>query len=153
MRLARPARLHSALARAEMVTWTLLLLGMALKHGAGLDRATQIGGGVHGFVFLAYALVTVLIAIDHRWGVRDLLVGLGSAVLPYATVPFERSAQRRGLVAGDWRLLHDAARGPLERLVGWALRHPVAAGVAAVVALAVVFSGLLVTGPPTRWFA
>lgn len=154
MRIARPARLYSSLARAEMVTWTLLLLGMALKYGAGLDWASRVGGGIHGFVFLCYALVTVLVAVDKRWSLKDLALGLGSAVIPYATVPFERSAEKRGLVDGDWRLHQpDAAHAPHERIVSWALRSPVVAALGSLVVVAIVFALLLAAGPPTQWFS
>lgn len=166
--VARPDRLYRALAFAEMVTWTLLLLGMAAKYGLGLDAATLVTGSVHGFVFLAYALVTVLVAIDQRWSWRDLATGLASAVVPYATVPFERSAQRRGLLGPQWRLRSAttapgpttpqeavAPHGPravVERITAAALRRPALAALVALAAIVVVFAGLLAAGPPTQWF-
>ncbi|GMA21467.1 DUF3817 domain-containing protein [Arsenicicoccus piscis] len=153
---ARPARLYGALARAEMVTWTLLLLGMAAKYALGADWATRIAGGIHGFVFLSYCVVTVLVAVDHRWRARDLLLGLASAVVPYATVPFERSAERRGLVEGEWRLLQSDGphpTSPVDRAVAWALGSPALAAVGAVVVVSLIFAGLLRLGPPTQWFS
>ena len=49
-----PRRLFRALALAEVVTWTLLLLGMVLKYGTETtDLLVRIGGGLHGFAFLA----------------------------------------------------------------------------------------------------
>ena len=153
-RLPRPAPLYRALARAEVVTWTLLLLGMLGKYALGLGEwGVRIGGGVHGFVFLGYCLVTVLVAVDRRWRLRDLALGLGSAVLPFATVPFERYAERAGLLADDWRLPGTAPAGPAERVVRAALTRPVLAALVALVAVTLVFSGLLALGPPTEWFA
>ena len=81
-------------------------------------------------------------------GAGRALLGLAAAVVPFATVPFERWAQRKGLLADAWRLRREPGAGPLERLVGWALRNPVLAVVAAVAAVAVVFTILLLVGPP-----
>lgn len=149
-----PSRLYRVLALAEMVTWALLLSGMFVKYvlqaGEGLVR---IGGGLHGFTFLSYAVVTILVAIDQRWKLRDLLLGLGSAIIPFLTVPFERFALRRGLLGDIWRLRRDQARTAIEKVVALALRHPLPAGLITLVAVAIVFSVLLMLGPPTQWFA
>lgn len=148
-----PACLYRALAMAEVVTWTLLLLGMFLKYAVQVtDLGARIGGGVHGFVFLSYVATTVLVAIDRRWPGRDLALGLGSAIIPFATVPFERSAERRGLLSSRWRLLDEPGSNPIERLASFALRHPIATALVTVVVVALVFSGLLAAGPPTEWF-
>lgn len=151
---AAPDRLFTALARAELVTWTLLLAGMAGKYVLGFgDIGVRIGGGLHGFVFLGYCLVTVLVAVDQRWRLRDAALGLGSAVVPYATFGFERSVERRGLLAPAWRLLTDPPQGLLDRLVAAVVRRPAPAAVVLVVLIAAVFGGLLMLGPPTQWFA
>lgn len=153
---SRPRRLFRLLAAAEMVTWTLLLAGMVGKYllDAG-DLPVRVGGSVHGFVFLAYALVTVLVGVDQRWRARDVALGLASAIVPYATVPFERSAARRGLLGDQWRLLSvdSGPSGAMEQLVASGLRRPVVAALLAVIAVAVIFSVLLSLGPPTEWFA
>lgn len=150
--IVSPRQLFRALAVAEAVTWTLLLLGMVGKYVLGAtDLGVRIGGGVHGFVFLAYCTTTVLVAVDARWTLRRLLAGLGSAFVPYLTIPFERSADRAGLLADRWRLHGERASRPDEHLAAWALRRPVLAGVLALVLLAVVFGGLLSVGPPTQW--
>ena len=153
---SRPRRLFRLLAAAEMVTWTLLLAGMAGKYllHAG-DLPVRVGGSVHGFVFLAYALVTVVVGVDQRWRVRDIALGLASAIVPYATVPFERSAERRGLLGHEWRLLgtDSSPSGAIERVVTAGLRRPVVAALLGVIAVALIFSVLLALGPPTEWFA
>lgn len=148
-----PARLFTLLAQAEMVTWTLLLLGMLAKYVLHLgELGVRIGGSLHGFVFLAYVLVTVLVAVDQKWRLRDLIAGLASAVVPYLTVPFERSAMRRGLLGDTWRLRTQEGRGIAERAVALVVRRPVPASLVLLVAIVLVFSGLLALGPPTQWF-
>lgn len=151
---ANPRRLFAILATAEMITWTLLLLGMLGKYALGLGGwGVRIGGSLHGFVFLAYCLVTVLVAVDQRWRLRRLALGLVSAVIPYATVPFERSARRVGLLADTWRLRGERPRGAADRLVAQAVQRPVPAGVLALLLVTAVFGGLLMLGPPTQWFS
>jgi integral membrane protein len=149
---ARPARLFGVLALAEMVTWAGLLAAMAgvyLLDGPRL--MIRVSGGVHGFVFLGYALVTTLVAVDQRWPFRDLVLGLGCAVVPFATVPFERYANRRGRLGRRWQLTREAPVTPAQRVTAAAVRHPVPAALTGLVAVTVVFLVLLSLGPPTEW--
>ncbi|WP_246956878.1 DUF3817 domain-containing protein [Brachybacterium sp. Marseille-Q7125] len=152
--LNTPSRLYRVLAIAEAITWTLLLLGMALKYLLQItELGVRIGGGLHGFVFLSYVVVTVLVAVDQKWRPMDLLAGLGSAIIPYLTIPFERSAVRRGLLGSSWRLRAEPGRTAPEKVAALALRHPLLAAIIALVVVSIVFSLLLMAGPPTEWFA
>lgn len=146
-----PRRLYRTLALAEVVTWTLLIIGMVLKYGTKTTEiGVRIGGGIHGFVFLSYCVATVLVGVSQKWRLGRILLGLLSAVIPYATVPFERSAERRGELDGDWRLGrgHVAPNGFAEKVADWVIRRPVPAAIVAVVGIVVVFSILLYLGPP-----
>src|SRR5699024_8664858 len=108
-----PKRLFSVFAIGEAITWTLLLLGMFLKYVTQTTEVmVSIGGGVHGFMFLAYCVATVFVGVSQRWGTSAVLLGLGSAVIPYATIPFEVRARRRGLLDGAWGL-GDGGREPV----------------------------------------
>lgn len=154
MDVSRPDRLFRALAFAEVVTWTLLLLGMLGKYVLDLgELGVRIGGSIHGFVFLAYCLITLLVAVDRAWGPGKLVLGWGSAIVPYATVPFERYAEQSGLLVATWRLRSATPQGGIEKVAAWTLRRPVPAALVGVVGVALVFSGLLMLGPPTEWFA
>ena len=150
-----PRILYKRLAMAEVVTWTLLILGMIGKYGFELDWATRVGGGIHGFVFLCYCAATVAVWTDKRWTAGTGLLGLVSAIVPYATVPFERSVERRGLLDGPWRLA-PGGEDPSsfhDRVLAFALRSPVVAVLVTVIVVAVVFTLLLAAGPPTEWFS
>ena len=90
-----PRTLFTWLARAEVVTWTLLLIGMALKY---VTRTTELGvsvfGLVHGVVFLAFVLVTVVLWVDQRWPLREVVLVLACAIPPFATRYAERRVER-----------------------------------------------------------
>lgn len=150
MRSLGPGRLHRLLADAEAVTWALLLVGMALKY---LTRTTDLGvtiaGPIHGFVFLAYCVATLVVGIDQQWGRRTILLGLLSAIPPFVTIGFGRSVRRRGLTGTQWRLLgHGAARTTVERGLAAVLRRPIRFALVALAAVALVFRILLWIGPP-----
>ncbi len=143
-----PLRLFRWVAVAEAVTWTLLLFGMFLKYVTETtELAVRVFGMLHGVVFVAYAVTTVVVAIDQRWSRGATVLGLASAVPPFLTIWFDRRAERRGLLGTTWRLRAEDPQG-LERPVSWLVRNPgrgLASGVAAVAALTGV---ALLAGPP-----
>lgn len=144
-----PQKLFNRLAVTEAFTWALLLFGMFLKYVTETtELLVRIGGGVHGFVFLAFVVVTVLIAVDQKWKLSDLALGLVSAVFPFATVPFERWAESRDKVTQTWRLATAAPTTSPEKAVATAVRRPLAAGLIIVVAVSVLFVVLVIVGPP-----
>ena len=147
-----PHRLFRTLARAEVVTWTLLLLGMVVKYVlGGTELLVRMGGGLHGFVFLAYCLVTLLVGVDAGWRPARILTGLASALVPYSSVVFEHRLEVAHALPPRWRLREAPAASPAERLVSACLRAPLLASGTAVVGVAAVFTGLLAVGPPTSW--
>ncbi len=146
-----PKRLFRALAIAEAITWTLLITGLILRATIGPDIAVTIGGGIHGFVFLAYGATAVLLAVNQRWNPGVAVVAIASAIIPYATIPVELWLARTGRLEGNWRREEtDDPRDKnwLDRLVRWFIRHPVLLIVAIAAAVAVLFVVLLALGPP-----
>jgi integral membrane protein len=146
-----PKRLFRSLAIAEAITWTLLITGLILRATAGLEAAVVAGGSVHGFVFLAYAATVVLVGVNQRWSFGLMALGVITAIVPYATVPFELWLVRRGRLDGDWRRVatsHPADGNVVNRLLRWGLARPVLLTVLGVVGVAAVFTALLVVGPP-----
>ena len=147
-----PRTLFTWLARAEVVTWTLLLFGMALKY---LTRTTDLGvrvfGLAHGVVFLAYVLLALVLWVDQRWRLRHAVAVL-AAGRPARSRPCGPSAGSRGTtcVASGWRLAPegDAARTLPERVVAAALARPAAAVLVAAALVGVTTLALLVVGPP-----
>ena len=78
-----PARLFRTVAIAEAVTWTGLLVGMFLKY---VTETTELGvrvfGMLHGVVFVAYVVTTVVVWVDRRWSAGRGLLALVAAVPP-----------------------------------------------------------------------
>jgi integral membrane protein len=146
-----PLNLFRTFAIAEAVSWTVLIGGLILRAAADLPLAVTIGGGIHGFVFLAYGATAVLVALNQRWGVGPTALAVVSAIIPYATVPTEIWLQRTGRLRGAWRREETADprdRRPIDRMLRFFLRRPWALAVALVAVVAVVFVVLLVVGPP-----
>ncbi len=147
-----PRKLYFVLAIAEACTWTLLITGLILKATVGIEPSllTTIGG-LHGFVFITYGATSILIAFNQRWGFWVGLLAVITAILPYATIPFELVQAKRGALEGNWRFeATDDPRDakPLDRLFRWFLKHPLLLILVIVMAIVVVFSTLLFLGPP-----
>ncbi|MGB7817581.1 MAG: DUF3817 domain-containing protein [Ornithinibacter sp.] len=146
-----PRMLFTWLARAEVVTWTLLLIGMFLKYVTSTtDVAVSVFGLAHGVVFLSYVGVTLAIWVDQRWRARDAALALLAGVPPFATLWIERRVERRSLITEHWRLgpHGEAPTTPMERLLAGALVRPAAALVVGATAVLAVTAALLVIGPP-----
>lgn len=146
-----PKSLYRAVAIAEAITWTLLIATLIIRAVTGFAPAVSIAGGIHGFVFLAYGATAVLTAINQRWGLGLGALAVVTAVVPYATIPFDLWAQRSGRLEGGWR--REATDDPrdarwFDRLVRWMLRHPILLTVVVAVGVGVVFTVLLALGPP-----
>lgn len=146
-----PLNLFRTLAIAEAISWTLLIAGLIVRATTDLAMAVTVGGGIHGFVFLAYGATAVLVAKNQRWGAGPTVVAIASAVIPYATIPTEVWLHRSGRLDGAWRI--DASGDPRDaawhdRLMRWFLHRPVV--LAALLALAIIalFVILLIVGPP-----
>lgn len=147
-----PSRLFKIVATAEAITWALLIAGMLQKYvfQAG-EWGVSIGGGIHGFVFLAYVVITVLVAVNQRWSAGISVLALGAAVIPFATVPVEIAYGRAGRLDGRWRTEttdDPRDRRPLDRLVRWWVARPWLLGGIVAVGVVAVFVTLLVVGPP-----
>lgn len=147
-----PRKLYRILAIAEAITWTLLITGLILRATSGIDQTlfTAIGS-VHGFVFISYGATAILVAINQRWHFGMGLLAVVTAIVPYATIPFEIVQERRGALAGAWRLTQtDDPRDNhwFDRFVRWFLNRPAHLVLAIVVAIVLIFVILLTAGPP-----
>ena len=146
-----PKSLFRVLAFAEVGSWTLLIAGLILRATMGLDIATAIAGSIHGFVFLSYGATGVLLALNNRWRPLPTIVTIISAVVPYATIPVEMWLARTGRLEGAWRT--EPATDPVDRRwydapMRWFLARPWVLGLLILLAVVVIFTVLVIIGPP-----
>jgi integral membrane protein len=93
-------RIFRILALAEAFSWAALLVGMYFKWIAkSTELGVEIAGPIHGGLFIAYGMTTLILWRLQRWPFLVALFAGLSAVLPFATVLFERWAGRRGYLA------------------------------------------------------
>jgi integral membrane protein len=143
-----PLRVYRFVAVAEACTWAGLLVGMFLKRVTHTtDLGVQIGGMLHGVVFIAFCLTTLVVAIDQGWTKRRTLAGLASAIPPFATIWFDRNAEKHGLLDDVWHSSETSPTAP-QRAVSWLLGHPLLALAFFIVALAGLTAVALLVGPP-----
>ena len=149
--LRTPARLFRALAIAEAITWTILISALIARAAGAPGIVVTVGGGIHGFVFLAYGATAILVAFNQRWSIGVAVVAIASAVIPYATIPTEIWLHRSGRLRGEWRLEesdHPQDRTWYDRLMRWFLRRPWVLVAIIAVAVVVLYVVLLLAGPP-----
>lgn len=148
-----PRSLYRLVSIAETITWALLITALIVRGTTGLAIAVTIAGGIHGFVFLAYGATAILVAVNQRWKLGLALLAVATAVIPFATIPFDRWLERRTLLDGAWRTeATDDPRdqGWFDRLVRWMLRHPFVLLALIAAAVVVLFVVLLLAGPPGK---
>lgn len=150
-----PRLFYRVVAIAEAVTWTLLIAGMLLKYvvQAG-SLGVLIGGSLHGLVFVSYAGTAILVGVNQRWSLKLIVAAVITAIVPYATIPFDRWLERRNLLEGDWRrVATDDPRDHtwVSRLLRWMLNHPAILVTVFVVAVVAIVTVLLILGPPGGW--
>ena len=96
-RTALAERVFRVAAVAEACSWAALLAGMAVKYlGSGSETGVHVFGPVHGGLFVAYVLVTLVCARVRRWSPVTTVLALAASIPPFATVAFERWATRTG---------------------------------------------------------
>ncbi|WP_369256376.1 DUF3817 domain-containing protein [Geodermatophilus amargosae] len=82
---------------AEALSWIGLLAGMYVKYVPETSElGVQVFGPIHGAVFVAYVLVSLVAARVLGWSRGTTLLALAASVPPLATVVFERWAGHTG---------------------------------------------------------
>ena len=150
-----PRDLFRRFAFAEAVTWTLLIGGLIGKAAFAFPQLlVTIIGGLHGAVFLGYAVIASIVGVNQRWGFGRTALAVVLAIVPYATIPFEMNVERSGRLQGDWRREHSGdARDDhwFDRLYRWFIIRPALLSLTMFVVVALIFAALLLIGPPGGW--
>ena len=143
---AKPRSLYKAFALSE---------GLAIRAIFGAPQlALTIVGGIHGAVFLGYGVSAALVGVNNRWGLGRTVLAIALAIIPFATVPFEISAERKGRLVGEWRRTKTADPRDanwFDSLFRWFINRPVLLVIVMLAVVSVIFAALLVIGPPGGW--
>lgn len=150
-----PKRVYGIFATAEMFTWALLISGMIAKYVFDFDALVFPFGLTHGAVFVAYAVTAGVVGLNQRWNFGLVVGAVALAIVPFATLPFDRWLAKRSKLEGRWRT--EATDEPrdntwIDRTLRFGLRHPIVTLLALAIAVAVIVTVLLQLGPPTQWF-
>jgi len=156
MKTLLPAGLFRIVATAEAITWALLISSLIARAiDSSLAGLVSISGAMHGFTFLSYGAMALVVAINQRWPIPRAGFGVFLAIVPFATIPFESWLRKRNQLEGPWRKeISDNPRDKtlIDRMFRWAISHPILMLVAVLLVIIIVFNVLLILGPPTTWF-
>ena len=151
-----PKSLYRLFAVGEAITWALLLSALAIRaFSEELSIGVTIAGTIHGAMFLSYCVVAVLVGLNQRWAIGRIAGAVTLAIVPFATVPFDRRLGKQNALEGSWRTeTSDDPRdqGFIDRLFRWFIARPVVLVLVIAIALPAIFAFLLFLGPPTEWF-
>lgn len=145
-----PRKLFRIFALAEFITWGLLITALTLRAFGATPLVTIVAGSVHGFIFLCYGVITVFVWFNQRWKFGVGFIGLIATIIPFATLPFELVIDKKGLLAGGWRLAPgaDAPQNWAEHIQAWVLRHVALSIVLGIIGVIVAYTVLVMIGPP-----
>lgn len=91
------AKWFRAVAIAEAVSWTGLLIGMLFKYVLSDNEiGVKIFGPIHGTIFIAYVITVAVVRKPLRWTWLTTLIALAASIPPLFTWFFELWAQRTG---------------------------------------------------------
>ena len=106
---ARLLQLYRVLAIVTGIGLIILtLVGVPLKYAAGRGGVVSVVGALHGFLYMAYVVVTLLLAYVRRWSILKAVLVLAAGTVPFAAFFAEH------------RVMAD------ERRLGRAVEHPAA---------------------------
>lgn len=81
----------------EAVTWVALLTGSVLKRlPEPITWPVMVFGMTHGIVFVLFAITCLIASRELEWPGKTTALALVSAVIPFATLFFERWVIRSG---------------------------------------------------------
>jgi integral membrane protein len=150
-----PKSIFSTFDLVEMFTWALLISAIIADRTIGIaSNVFFIAGATHGFAFIGYSATSVLVAVNQRWSLVRGALAVLLAIVPFATVPFEKYLEKRRLLEGDWRTEKSSNpqdKTKFDQLFRWFINHPVILVLTLIVTVIGLFTFLLWLGPPSEW--
>ncbi len=79
----------------EGVSYVVLMaVAMPLKYLADRPAAVTLVGGIHGALFVLFALALVAVAVKLRWSLRTCAIAMIAALLPLGAFWLEHGLRR-----------------------------------------------------------
>jgi integral membrane protein len=87
-------KLFRITALIEGVSWLFLISAMVLKYGFAIKEPVKYTGWFHGFFFVIYCVLLLLLFIGKKFNFKDSFILFIAAFLPFGTVWAERKYLR-----------------------------------------------------------
>jgi integral membrane protein len=94
--------IETALRNYRVAAWVtgvgllvLVLIAMPLKYFFGQPELVAVVGMMHGFLYMAYIVLTLLLAERCRWKPLDALLILVAGTIPFASFVAEHRVTQR----------------------------------------------------------
>jgi integral membrane protein len=79
-------KIFRAVAILEGISFLLLFgLGMPLKYKGNIPEPNIYIGYAHGFLFIAYVVLALILVIEKKWGLKMFLILFIASLLPFGT--------------------------------------------------------------------
>lgn len=152
-----PKKLYGFFSVGEAITWGLLISALISRAlGDLIPNAVTIAGSIHGAMFLSYCVSAVLVGVNQRWKFGKIAAAVSLAIVPFATVPWDRRLLRQSALEGSWRTTksdHPSDSSWFDSLFRWFIARPLVLILSLVLFVVALFTFLLSLGSPTTWFS
>lgn len=86
----------------EGVSYLLLFgVGMPLKYLAEMPGPNIYIGYAHGFLFIAYVALAVLLTMERKWGLKMFAILFIAALLPFGTFYIDKKYLKPMMMVGS----------------------------------------------------
>ena len=72
----------------------LFAISMPLKYLAGLGQPNKYIGYAHGFLFVLYLVLAIVLTLERKWGTKRLMVLIVASFLPFGTFYIDKKYLR-----------------------------------------------------------
>lgn len=69
----------------EGLSWIALLVTMTLKYVYQMPEPNMLVGRIHGFLFIGYVILVLMVAMDKKWGNKTTFWCIVASFLPFGT--------------------------------------------------------------------
>lgn len=79
-------KIFSLTALLEGISYLLLFgVGMPLKYMAQIPEPNIYIGYAHGFLFIAYVALAVMVCVERKWNLKTFIILFIASLLPFGT--------------------------------------------------------------------